>query len=421
MSLQALPPELLARIIYFTQPSGFENFLLTSRGVHACGRPYIAAHSRRKKLWGCICVGKPCVQEAYQSTVKSNTILALDFVYVVAVIDPPVPGYVKHISFHNDGKELESEDEDDYNMDKSDVEDDAALREMGGGVAWWNDDTAMRAMRDLVTGSLYLRTAGVDVDDWAAKMFDADQEGRPSYKYRMHILVFILTLLDNVRELDMNGWPWMKRHTLIDPLGDAAVAAPTDGGDDSRNNDDQNNSSTGDYDMGGNEDTKLENAEENDPTEYPKKHQREHPEIVQVLYYLVRNANENNDCRDGRAVSAALCALECVRLYKPLPPIFPNVPLRCYAWFIALRSLKEFYAERVLASEPDSFPPRLLLSPSWTKASAPAPSLIPNPASNLYYLSLESSNVSLASLKNFLRHAGFPRLQSFKYAYRSVK
>lgn len=371
MSLQVLPPELLSRIIYFTQPTGFENFALSNRSIYACAEPHIAAHNRRKVQWRRVCIGEAQQSASFQyrhrGEVQGRDWLALDYLYAVAVVDPRIPAYVEELDFADQG---------DMRWQQQ------GLRESGEEKAeeWWKDvDGALRWMKDLVTSSPYLRDAGVDVGDWVAKMFDADMAvdgGRPTYRYQAHMLFFILTLVGNISLLKMDTWSWGTRLRLLDS---GAVEE-------------------------GNEEEKY-------------------PELGRVLDFLIRNANEKYKSGGGGGGSSSgdTVALGKLRTLSQCDEQAlcddPTVPLRCHARLLALQSLEEFSAAYSTAYGPYSIstPP----SPP-----SPSPSLLPpvlsNATSNLRRLSLTFSDITPASLTNFLTSLSLPRLESFTYSHETV-
>lgn len=160
-----LPNELIAKVIRFTLPSGFENFMLTCKHVHALGTPLIAAHNERKKLWSTF--GLEHSEDAQNA--DPTLLTALDFIHTVAVQDEIVPAYIKELNFGCGvmiGAGFMSSN---YTM-KTQLQ-----ARNKGKCQWWNNESAVRQMRNLVTRSRYLRASGVDVEAWADKMFNSKQ------------------------------------------------------------------------------------------------------------------------------------------------------------------------------------------------------------------------------------------------------
>ncbi|KAK7753338.1 hypothetical protein SLS62_004628 [Diatrype stigma] len=147
--LMDLPNELLIHVLTFTLPTGFESFMLTCKHVYALGVSLIAAHNERKKRWSVIAI------EDHREDLGN----AMAFLYEIAIKDTLAPAYIKEVYFLSEQP-----------PDRADTMT-AYLNEENR--AWWRDDSKVHQMRGLVTTSWYLHTSGVDVEDWADKMFQS--------------------------------------------------------------------------------------------------------------------------------------------------------------------------------------------------------------------------------------------------------
>lgn len=143
----SLPNELLVHVLTLSLPTGFEPFMLTCKRVYAVGANLIAAHNGRKKRWSTIVIGGW----------EQDLVDAMAFLYEFAVKDPLAPAYVKELR-----------------VGFRPIPDEAKPRTLNEeNYYWWRDDLSIYRMRDLVTTSWYLRASGVNVENWADKMFES--------------------------------------------------------------------------------------------------------------------------------------------------------------------------------------------------------------------------------------------------------
>ena len=399
MSLVTLPTEILTWIIKLTVPSGFESLLLAgSHRIYACGAQFIAAHNQRKKTWR-----RLYLQHHEDPRILERARWAVDFLYAVAAKDPLIPLYVEELELG-------------YNLDYYFyIQDVAIARDRAMGVAdaeinaseeqkaslrldgqmhwqwqWpgneWlrNDPAALQKMRDLIEGSPRLRAAGVNVEHWADKMLGAEREGdgsRLNHSHPLHIFLFILSLMDNLRKLTIIAWPWADDLRRLDFIfRDPALLEGAE------------------IEVQGEE---KHGAEE---TGWVDEEMEEHPELAQVLTYLVRKAN---NCYNRSNPPAALSRLREFRQEDEWPGDTDKspVPLRCYSPFLSLHSLEVFSVAHTAAFEPG---PTYFCSPLFQPCRPPG--------SSLRRIHLPYGYISPASLSRLLAHTA-PRLESFSYVH----
>jgi len=170
MGLLDLPPEILDLIIDVTVPDGLESFVLSCKAVFERAQSQIAHHNELKKRWSRTNNAHPAC--------RGDT---LSILYEISR-EPIIAEYIENLSLWD----RRSRDEVNHQL---------------YGYEFREDESAMNNIRDLLRSSEYYAMA--DQDEWWHQILEEDAAGEESDMDKLYATVALLTLLPNVKVLQL--------------------------------------------------------------------------------------------------------------------------------------------------------------------------------------------------------------------------
>ncbi|KAF1943870.1 hypothetical protein EJ02DRAFT_118083 [Clathrospora elynae] len=173
MELLDLPPEMLDLIIDCTAPGGLENFVLSCRTVYERAASQIQRHNALKRRWS----------HTTSALARRGNIMAI--MYEISR-EPIIAQYIESLHLRSRRSEDEvGEDSDTYNFR--------------------DDNNAMENIKDLLRYAEHY--ANANGEDWWDHILEEDIMGDPSRTDRLYTSVALLSLLPNLKVLQLpNRW-----------------------------------------------------------------------------------------------------------------------------------------------------------------------------------------------------------------------
>ncbi|KAF2275253.1 uncharacterized protein EI97DRAFT_379811 [Westerdykella ornata] len=174
MGLLQLPGEVLDEIIDFAVPDGLENFALSCKLIYARASSQIFHHNRRTRI------GRYAAQP---SNDRGKPLLLL---FEISR-DPSVADYIDVLNLRNPNP-------DDNASGSTQLTDEFRMEE-----------EAMDGIKNMVTQSAWLESAGVNVEDWWDAMMDEDEtvDDEDDFEGVPCTVVSLLSQLPNLRSLQL--------------------------------------------------------------------------------------------------------------------------------------------------------------------------------------------------------------------------